>query len=303
MTVASLSAFLQAAWRRRRPAAGAAAVGEPLVIGRRTFAVGALAAGALAVVVQHALFDVPPLLGAFAVLLAFVLAVVAARVVGETGIPPIGAIGKIAQLGFGIGAPANQTINLMGANVTGGAAGQCADLLNDLRTGQLLGTAPGGQILAQCFGVLIGSLVGSLVYLLLIPDPQSMLLTAEWPAPAVATWKAVAEVLSAGLQAIPPGCTPAMGVAAVLALVLSILERRVPPRFGRWLPSGPALGLAFVIPAWISLSMALGAVAAAVAARLAPGWAGRFVTALAAGLVAGESLAGIGAAMSSFATN
>ena len=303
MTVASLSAFLQAVWHRRQPATRAAAADEPLIVGRRIFAAGALAAGALAVGVQHALFDVPLLLGVFAVLLAFVLAVVAARVVGETGIPPIGAIGKIAQLGFGIGAPANQTINLMGANVTGGAAGQCADLLNDLRTGQMLGTAPAGQVLAQCFGVLTGSLVGSLVYVLLIPDPQSMLLTAEWPAPAVATWKAVAEVLSAGLHAIPPGCTPAMGVAAVLALGLSLLERRLPTRLARWLPSGTALGLAFVIPAWISLSMAVGAVAAAIAARYAPGWAGRFVLALAAGLVAGESLAGIGAAMSSFVTN
>jgi uncharacterized oligopeptide transporter (OPT) family protein len=301
MTVASLSAFLQAAWRRRGASGEARAPGEPLVVGPRIFAAGAFAAGLLAVIVQQILFDVPPLLGLFAVLLAFVLAVVAARVVGETGIPPIGAIGKIAQLGFGVASPANQTINLMGANVTGGAAGQCADLLNDLRTGQMLGTAPAGQVLAQCFGVLIGSLVGSLVYLLLIPDPRSMLLTAEWPAPAVATWKAVAEVLSAGLHAIPPGCTTAMAVAAAVALAISILERRLPARLARWLPSGPALGLAFVIPAWISLSMALGAVAAAGAARLAPGWAARFVLALAAGLVAGESLAGIASAMAAFA--
>jgi uncharacterized oligopeptide transporter (OPT) family protein len=301
MTVASLCAFVQAAWGHRRSARPESRARIPLVVGRRAFAVGALAAFALAVAVQQVLFDVPPLLGLFAVLLAFVLAVVAARVVGETGIPPIGAIGKIAQLGFGIAAPANQTINLMGANVTGGAAGQSADLLNDLRTGQMLGTAPAGQVLAQCFGVLIGSLVGSFVYLLLIPDPHSMLLTEEWPAPAVATWKAVAEVLSAGLQAIPPGCVPAMAVAALLAVTLVVMERRLPPRLARWLPSGTAMGLAFVIPAWISLSMAFGAAAAAVAARLAPGWAARFVLAIAAGLVAGESLSGIGAAMTALA--
>ena len=46
------------------------------------------------------------------------------------------------------------------------------------------------------FGVLVGSLVGSLVYLVLIPNPHEMLITPEWPAPAVATWKAVAEVLA-----------------------------------------------------------------------------------------------------------
>jgi uncharacterized oligopeptide transporter (OPT) family protein len=299
--VASLASFAQVIWQRRsRAAQGERHSAVAFPIGVRIFSAGAITAGVLAVTVQYAIFDVTPVLGAFAVLLAFLLAIVSARVVGETGIPPIGAIGKIAQLGFGVAAPADQTVNLMGANVTGGAAGQCADLLNDLKTGQLLGTAAGGQILAQCFGVLVGSLVGSLVYLLLIPDPQTMLLTSEWPAPAVATWKAVAEVLSAGLHTIPTGCGPAMAVAAVLAVIISVAERRLPAHLARWVPSGAALGLAFVIPAWISLSMALGAVAAAVATRIAPGWASRFVLALAAGLVAGESLAGIAAAMASF---
>ena len=58
------------------------------------------------------------------VVMAFGLATVAARVVGETGIPPIGALGKIAQLGSGALVPGSISANLMGANVTGGAAGQ-----------------------------------------------------------------------------------------------------------------------------------------------------------------------------------
>ena len=300
MTISSLIAFGQAMWRSRGAGAGAAAAREPFILGRRTFAIGAAFAGLLAVVLQRALFDVPLLQGVFAVLLAFLLAVVAARIVGETGIPAIGAIGKIAQLGFGVTAPANQTINLMGANVTGGAAGQCADLMSDLRTGQILGTAPAGQVLAQCIGILVGSLVGSVVYLLVIPDPPAMLLTAQWPAPAVATWKAVAEVLSAGLHAIPTGSAPAMGIAAAAALLINLLERNLPSRYARLVPSGPALGLAFVIPASISVSMAFGAVVAAIVARIAPGWAARFVLAIAAGLVAGESLAGIAVAMAEF---
>jgi uncharacterized oligopeptide transporter (OPT) family protein len=91
-----------------------------------------------------------------------------------------------------------------------------------------------------------------------------------------------------------------MAVAAVLAVMISVGERHLPTRLARWVPSGAALGLAFVIPAWISLSMAFGALAAAFASRIAPGWSSRFVLALAAGLVAGESLAGIAAAMTGF---
>jgi len=156
-------------------------------------------------------------------------------------------------------------------------------------------------VLAQCVGILVGCIVGSLAYRLLIPDPKAMLLTAEWPAPAVATWKAVAEVLARGLEGMPEGAIAAMVVAAVLGISISVGERRLPASQAQWLPSGPALGLAFVIPAWISLSMAFGAAAAAAAARFFPGWASRFVLALAAGFVAGESLAGIASAMSALA--
>ncbi len=74
----------------------------------------------------------------------------------------------------------------MTANVAGGAAGQSADLLNDFRAGYEVGAHPTRQVVAQCAGVVVGSLVSSLVYLMLIPDPATQLFTAEWLAPAVA---------------------------------------------------------------------------------------------------------------------
>lgn len=229
--------------------------------------------------------------------LSYVLAVVAARVTGETGITPIGAMGKVTQLTYGLAAPGNIVANLMSANITGGAAGQCADLMQDLKTGLLVGATPRFQIVAQVFGIAVGALVGSAVYLLLIPDPEAMLLTAEWPAPAVATWKAVAEVLAEGIGAIPPGAVPAMGIAAAAGVLLALSEVILPQRLARWLPSAPAMGLAFVLPAWNAISLCLGALLAALLMRLFPHWAERRTMALAAGLVAGESLVGIAVVM------
>jgi Predicted membrane protein len=228
-----------------------------------------------------------------AVGVSYILAIVATRATGETGITPIGAMGQVTQLAYSILAPGQIGTNLMTANITGGAAGQCADLMQDLKTGMLIGATFRFQILAQFFGVIVGSVVGSIVYLLLIPDPRSMLITPEWPAPAVATWKAVAEVLTAGLASIPTGALPAMAVAAVLGVILALAEQMLPPRHARWLPSAPAIGLAFVVPAWNAISLFLGAAAAALIARIAPQWAERHVVGLAAGLVAGESLIGV----------
>ncbi|WNM62389.1 OPT family oligopeptide transporter [Candidatus Nitrospira neomarina] len=266
---------------------------DPFVIPRQWFVIGLCIALVFAVVTQMTLFNISMGIAILAVLLSFVLAIVAGRVSGETGITPIGAMGKVTQLTFGFLIPGNVTNNLMAANVTGGAAGQCADLLHDLKTGLLLGASPRFQALAQIFGVLTGSLVGSAVYLVLIPDPQSMLLTTEWPAPAVATWKAVAEVFQLGTEAIPPGSLLAMSIAGFLGVGMVVLGQSVPPSISRWIPSASTMGLAFVIPAWNSLSLFLGALLGAFLMRYAKTWAERFVMALAAGLVAGESLAGV----------
>jgi len=256
-------------------------------------AVGFATAALLAVTLQVQLFDINLWMALLAIPLAVLLASVAARVVGETGIPPIGAIGKLSQLGFGIAAPGQTVTNLMTANVAGGAAGQCADLLNDFKVGHAIGAVPARQALAQCCGVAAGSVVGVLVYLALIPDPAGMLLTEAWPAPAVATWKAVAEALTQGLGSVAPSARIAMLACAVLGAVLGVLDAA--PRPPRWLPSGVALGLAFVIPASISLMMFVGAALAWALLAWNARFANRFALAAAAGLIAGESIVGVGA--------
>lgn len=290
---------------RARPEAGALQDAPGAVRGRVVLpAVLGLVAGAVLVVAaQRILFGVPWVAALLSIPVALVLAVVAARVVGETAIPPIGAMGKLAQLGVGVAAPGQPVANLMPANAAGGSAGQAADLLNDLKVGHGLGATVHKQIVAQVFGILVGSVVGSVVYLALVPDPQTMLLTAEWPAPAVATWKAVAEAMATGLGAIPVGARWAALVGVILGVALALLESGPWPSLARWMPSGAALGLAFVIPASIAFVMALGAAIAWLIARLRRGLGTRFTVAAASGLVAGESIMGVIGALWRLAAN
>ncbi|MGE0652449.1 MAG: OPT/YSL family transporter, partial [Alphaproteobacteria bacterium] len=291
----SLGSFLFGFLRRKRKRGP----GVPRLRGGYGYPLAITASALMVTVAAVAIFGLSPADAVIAVAVSFVLAAVAARVTGETGITPIGALGKITQLTYAGLTPGDVTANLMTANITGGAAGQCADLMDDLKTGYLVGATPNRQMVAQTFGVLTGSLVGTLVYLILVPDPRAMLLTPEWPAPAVVTWKAVAEVLSRGLGAIPTGALPAMAVAGMLGILSGLAERLLPVGIARRLPSAPALGLAFVIPAWTSFSLFLGALGALVLARLVPLWAERRTVTLAAGLVAGESLVGVGFAIAS----
>lgn len=247
-------------------------------------------ASALVVIAQVMIFDIHWFIATLAVPIAFLLAMVASRVVGETGIPPIGAIGKVSQLSTGIIAPGETTANLIGANVAGGAAGQSADLLNDLKVGHMIGTLPRYQIAAQCFGVLTGSVIGSIVYLRLIPDPAVMLVTEEWPAPAVATWKVVAETLSNGFGAVPASALLAVAIGGGAGIAGAWLQHRRAPR---WLPNMPALGLAMVIPASISITMFFGSLVGKALERYQPNLTHRFLIAAASGLIAGESLTGV----------
>ena len=256
--------------------------------------IGLCVASAMVVVAQVMFFGIHWVIAALAVPIAFVLAMVASRVVGETGIAPIGAIGKVSQLGTGAIAPGEMTANLIGANVAGGAAGQSADLLNDFKVGHAIGAGPQSQVVAQFFGILTGSLVGSLVYLRLVPDPSRMLITEEWPAPAVATWKVVAETLSEGIGAIPHSALWAVAIAAVIGITVTVIEHRRGPR---WLPSMPACGLAMVIPASLSITMFAGSLIAVAVARWRPTLAQRYLVAAASGLIAGESLAGVARAL------
>lgn len=258
-------------------------------------ACGLLLSITLVVALQALLFGIDWWMALLSIPLAICLTVVAARVVGATGIAPIGAIGKLSQLSFGLVAPGQVAINLMSANTAGGAAGQATDLMNDFKVGQAIGTTPHKQLIAQCLGILIGSVVGVLVYLVLIPDPQTLLLTEQWPAPAVATWKAVAQTLMQGLGALSPELRWAIVAGSAAGVLLGTLDSLLPQWVARWLPSTGALGLAFILPASISMMMGLGAVVTWLVGCRWPSVTERFAITAAAGLIAGESITGVAA--------
>ena len=140
-------------------------------------------------------------------------------------------------------------------------------------------------------------MVGVLAYRALIPDPQAMLLTEEWPAPAAATWKAVAQTLTLGLDSLSTSVRWAILFGGLAGFALGVLDVVTPARRARYLPSAAALGLAFILPASVSGMMAAGAMLAWLIGLRWPRLTEQFAVTAAAGLVAGESMAGVGASL------
>jgi OPT family oligopeptide transporter len=261
-----------------------------IVVPGSWFVVGTLTAGAATIFMGHYVFDITWWMGIVAVLATFLLSVVAARATGETDVTPVGAMGKITQLTYGVIAPTNLTTNLMTASVTAGAASHSADLLTDLKSGYLLGGNPRKQTIAQLFGVLAGTLLCVPVYTI-IAKPEK-LGSAELPAPAAQVWASVARMLADGLDALPQGALLGIVIGGIVGIVLTLLEEFF-PKHRKWIPSTTGLGIAGVIPAFNSISMFLGALAAWLLMRSKPKTAEKYTVAVSSGLIAGESLMGV----------
>jgi uncharacterized oligopeptide transporter (OPT) family protein len=239
-------------------------------------------------------FGIPFPLGLLGVLLSFALAAVACRATGETDITPSGPMGQVAQLAFGVLMPGHTLANAMASSLTGNLAASSADLLTDVKAGSLLGASPRQTFLAQLWGCVVGSALIVPVFYLLVPD-TSALTEGRFPAPAGFFVAGAARVLSSGLGSLPEAARWGVLVGGLLGVALVFLERFAPGPARRFVPSPIALGLAFALPASLSLSVFLGAVAAALLARARPALADTATVPLASGLIAGESLVSLAA--------
>jgi uncharacterized oligopeptide transporter (OPT) family protein len=264
------------------------------------FGWGMLLAGAGTVWIAHATFEIPFIYGILAVLMTFLLSLVACRATGESDITPVGAMGKIMQLTYGVLIPQSTTANLMTASITASSAGSSADLLNDLKSGYLLGANPRRQFAAQFIGIFAGTAATVTGFYLLVPDATTLLGSGteapKFPAPAAQAWKAVAEVFKYGLDNMHPSHQSALVWGLALGTVLVFADKLL-PRFKQWLPSATGLGLGLILPFQYPLSMLIGALIAWAWNRKNKAHADDYLVPVAAGLIAGISITGVVVAM------
>jgi OPT family oligopeptide transporter len=251
---------------------------------------GGLALGSmLTMVIAYLVFDIEWWMTLIAIALSAVLAIVAVRSTGETDINPIGGMGKVTQLVYGALAPGQIATNLMAAAITGAGASQAADMMQDLKTGHMLGASPRKQFVAQLVG--IGAGVVFVVPVYFVFTSAYKLGQGQMPAPAAMAWKAMAELLAHGLGALPTHAGWAVLIAALAGIAMAGL-RRV-KRIAFYVPSGLACGIAFIIPAFYSMVMFFGLVAWWLWKKKNPTSVERFNFVFASGLIAGAGLMGI----------
>ena len=255
------------------------------------FAAGQIVSLIALALLAHASFGMPYWQSAVAVVMSFALALVACRVTGETDTTPIGPMGKVTQLTFGMLDPGNMNVNLMSANITAGAAGSSADLLTDLKSGYLLGANPRKQFIAQFAGIFIGTVVSVFAFALIVNRPE-VVGSDQFPSPAAQTWAAVARALSQGLEALAPAKVWSIVIGGAAGIVFTILPV-IFPKQEKYLPSASGFGLAWIFQWYYGVLFLLGAVIAWWFQKKSPAKAEEFTFPVASGVIAGGAMMGV----------
>ena len=107
-----------------------------------------------------------------AIFLAILLSLMGVRALGETDLNPVSGISKLTQLFFALVTPSSSpnaiTINLLAGAISESGALQAGDLMQDLKTGHLMGAAPKAQFWGQIIGSAVGAVVSAVVYKLYV---------------------------------------------------------------------------------------------------------------------------------------
>ena len=249
-----------------------------------------LAATAVALVVAGwILFRVHPAHALLAVAAAAVLSVAGMHATGATDQTLSGPFGGLTQVAIGAFRPGEVVTPLHGGGVVNGAVTHSSQMMTAWKTGEVVGSSPRRLLAAQLAGIATGAMTAAAAFWLV--HRAYGVGTEAMPSPAATSWKVTADAVASGTRGMPPGAALAALVAGLAGVLLTLAERR--ERVARFLPSAIAMGVGFIVPATITVTLALSAIAFALVTRRAPDWSQRNAAPLASGLILGEAFAGV----------
>lgn len=183
----------------------------------------------LNVICMHVVFGdvMSPLLSSLATLLAVLLSIMGVRALGETDLNPVSGISKLTQLLFSLATPASHfsrrtaiVTNLLAGAVSESGALQAGDMMQDLKTGHILGASPKAQFYGQMIGSVVGAVLSTVVYKMYVN-------VYEVPGPMFQTPTAYVWIFTARLvtgQGLPDMAWQASIVAGIVFVMITVLR-------------------------------------------------------------------------------
>jgi uncharacterized oligopeptide transporter (OPT) family protein len=208
---------------------------------------------------------------------------------------------NLMQAMFGVIAPGDLTANMTASGITGAVAAESEGLMQDFRTGQMVGSTPRLLTYMQLMAVPVGALALALMYPLLRDTYGVVGEHAQLLSPTSQRWVGFARLMTRELIG-PAALTPdaaarlawiklSFAAGACAGVVLTLIEQM--PGWRRWVPSPTGMGIAALIPINAVTVIFIGAVADRVWSRVDPDSHHRYSVPTASGLIAGEALVAV----------
>ncbi len=208
------------------------------------------------------------------VLGTYLAAYLSGMLTGQTGINPMEVFAILVLLFIAAIFKPSLIASFSIAGVVAVACGLTGDVMNDLKSGSLVGTPVKSQLIAEAIGGIVGAVVAA-ISLVVMKNAFGTFGTAELPAPQAAS-----------VAAMAGGITnkTAFFIGLVIGIVLYLLKT----------PSA-TLGLGFYLPNNISSIMALGAVTMAIVKKFTKdkAKAENNVNLISSGMLGGEGITGV----------
>lgn len=250
---------------------------------------GSAASAVALIAVQYFMLGMAPWMTIIAILLSVPLMLVGLRVLGETNWGPISALSNMMQAVFGVIAPGHVAANMIASGVTGSVASESEGLIQDFKTGDMIGSTPKYLTYAQLLAVPVGAAAVSFVYPLL-RDTYGIGGDNGLQSPISQKWAGFAQLLSKGLSALPPGAITALGIAVVLGILFTVLEST---RYKKFVPSPTGIGIGMLVPASAIITMFLGGLVELVWTKVSKKTSTQHLVPVASGFIAGEAIVAV----------
>lgn len=183
-----------------------------------------------------------------ALVLAMFFSVLGVRALGETDLNPVSGIGKLSQLIFAAiiprDHPARILINLVAGGIAEAGAQQAGDLMQDLKTGYLIGASPRAQFIAQLIGTFYSVFLSSIIYK--VYNSVYEIPSKTFRIPTAVVWIDCSRLVTG--EGLPPHAYEFCLLFAFIFGLISIIKNTAPKswkyhKYLVYLPNGVAVGI------------------------------------------------------------
>lgn len=257
---------------------------------RRLGTYGLIITAVICVILVRILLGVPVIELTAAVVISPFLALLGVRALGETDLNPVSSIAKLTQLGFGMamrGRPQAILLNIIAGAITEAGAQQAGDLMQDYKTGSLLGAATTPQTVGMALGTLWSSILSAIIYTLY--NSVYQIPGEEYRIPTAYIWADCARLMTG--DGLPPYAAPFSIAFGLLFAVLAVVKHFTQ---SPWIPSGVGVGIGMYNVPSFTLARFLGGIASFTYNTVfqGPGDA-VYLVILSSGLILGEGIVSV----------